>query len=154
MSARTAVYCREGRLVTVDDLIAEMRQSVFCETPVRFDPPDGSGSWQVLQAFYQADKHPVVIRHHVEDAQVRAQIEEAHDRLAATAATHLAPTVLEHLAAARQTFELELDEWGATEDAWTMAAALQAELAHSLDGLILANEGIYDAQRKLICRAP
>ena len=127
-----------------------IREGVYFDSP-SFDPdlrsPEAQDlTWHTFAVTYEADRAPIRFLRTVDRGEIDAEIAEAIDAAKAKAADPRSLAPLEqHLKATRQLITIEVDRDELDEDAWFAVDAIEAWLARSCDGIILAPaDGFYD----------
>lgn len=154
MSYGLTVICRRP----ADSLIREeigqaVVDGVFFEETPEFDPPLGSAEasapeWESFAIRYAAAKRPGVVFRRGALRGIEGDLEEAFVK------PPLDPAMKRRLVEAKQTFTLDVDREGLTEEAWEMCDFIEHFIANRCDGLVWApGDGIFDVKLQPVAKA-
>ena len=148
------VFCRRpADLLTREEIGQAVVDGVFFEDTPEFDPPLGSAEarapeWDSFAIRYAAAKRPVVVFRRGALRGIEKDLAEAF------AKPPLDPVMKRSLVEAKQTFTLDIDQEGLTEEAWEMCDFIEHFIANRCDGLVWApGDGIFDAKLQPIAKA-
>ena len=143
------IYCRLDRPVTYRQLEDHMGHMGFLDEPAVFHPPLDSvdaddPKWDSFTCTYRPGKRPIVVRHWITPEEIEPTLQELRDVLERQQSPNML-RVAAHLAHTRQVFVFEMPD-DLPEDVWEMLDATEVFLARECDGLVAADEGIYDTE--------
>jgi hypothetical protein len=148
------VFCRRpAEHLTRQEIAQAVVDGVYFEDTPQFDPPLDSAEarepeWDTLVIRYAAAKRPVVVFRRGALRGIEEDIEEAFVK------PPLDPAMKRRLVEAKQTFTLDVDQEGLTDEAWEMCDFIEHFIADQCDGLIWApGDGIFDAKLQPIAKA-
>jgi hypothetical protein len=148
------VFCRRpAEHLTRQEIAQAVVDGVYFEDTPEFDPPLHSAEarapeWDTLVIRYAAAKRPVVVFRRGALRGIEEDIEEAFVK------PPLDPAMKRRLVEAKQTFTLDVDQEGLTDEAWEMCDFIEHFIADQCDGLIWApGDGIFDAKLQPIAKA-
>ena len=148
------VFCRRpAENLTRQEISQAVVDGVFFEETPEFDPPLDSAEarapeWDSFAIRYSAAKRPVVVFRRGALRGVEGDIEEEFVK------PPLDPAMKQRLVEAKQTFTLDVDQEGLTDEAWEMCDFIEHFIANRCDGLIWApGDGIFDAKLQPIAKA-
>lgn len=154
MSYGLTVFCRRpAEHLTRQEIAQAVVDGVYFEDTPQFDPPLDSAEarapeWDTLVIRYAAAKRPVVVFRRGALRGIEEDIEEAFVK------PPLDPAMKRRLVEAKQTFTLDVDQEGLTDEAWEMCDFIEHFIADQCDGLIWApGDGIFDAKLQPIAKA-
>ncbi len=154
MSYGLTVFCRRpAEHLTRQEIAQAVVDGVYFEDTPEFDPPLDSAEarapeWDTLVIRYAAAKRPVVVFRRGALRGIEEDIEEAFVK------PPLDPAMKRRLVEAKQTFTLDVDQEGLTDEAWEMCDFIEHFIADQCDGLIWApGDGIFDAKLQPIAKA-
>lgn len=149
MSIHTSVFCASASTATFAQVVEIIEDGIFFDNEdVRYEgaPHDDGDDWSFIQIFYEISKKPVLIER-VLGIDIKLLVGEEVDRIR-NAGFDPAPW-LDKISSAAVIYTCEIDPY-ATEDAWDMLAAVQSFLCKWGNGLIVAEEGVYNGDLQLI----
>jgi hypothetical protein len=147
------VFCRRPAELTRQEIAQFVVDGVYFEDTPIFDPPHDSAEarapeWDSLAIRYAATKRPVVVFRRGALSGIEGDIEEEF------VTPPLDPTIRRRLVEAKQTFTLDMDQGGLTDEAWQMCDHIERLIAGQCDGLIWARgDGIFDAKLQNVAKA-
>jgi hypothetical protein len=146
------ICCRSDRAITYRRLEDHMGHMGFLDEPAVFEPPLDSvdpddPQWDSFTCTYRAGKRPIVVRHWIAPEEIQPTMNELLERMEGQSANR--ERVAAHLADTRQAFVFEMG-YDLPQDVWEMLDVTEIFLARECDGLIVADEGVYDANLKTI----
>jgi hypothetical protein len=148
------VFCRRpAENLTRQEIAQFVVDGVYFEDTPTFDPPLDSAEarapeWDSLAIRYAATKRPVVVFRRGALRGVEGDIDEEF------VTPPLDPTIRRRLIEAKQTFTLDADQEGLTDEAWQMCDQIERFIAGQCDGLIWApGGGIFDAKLQNVAKA-
>jgi hypothetical protein len=154
VSYGVTVFCRRpAENLTRQEIAQFVVDGVYFEDTPTFDPPLDSAEarapeWDTLVIRYAATKRPVVLFRRGALRGVEGDIEEEFVK------PPLDPAMRRRLIEARQTFTLDVDQEGLTDEAWQMCDHIERFIAGKCDGLIWApGDGIFDAKLQNVAKA-
>ena len=146
------MFCRDKRPVRRAELEDFMGHWGWLDEPARFEPPldesvGADSEWGYFELWYRDGKRPIQVRHWITRDEIQPTIDELKEEFKDALSDH--PEVAKHLSETRQAFVFEMGA-DLPEDVWEMLDVTEAFLARERDGIVVAWEGIYDAQLKLL----
>lgn len=144
------VCCRSSAPVTYGELEDFMGHMGFLDEDARFEPPldDGNrndAAWRGFKVHVHGAKQPIAVRHWTTRDQFGPTLDELREEIEDK-------TIASHLGATQQVIVFDLPA-ELPQDAWEMLDATEAHLAQRLDGIVVADDGVYDAKlERLITR--
>lgn len=148
MGTNIQVICRSANPLTRNQITAWLDEVAILDRPPAFDPPLGDPAgdipdWDYLEIVYRPKKRPILIHRYAEHGRVGEMAGEVVERMEIEGLDDDHPELVERLKAARQVFFFEMGSSLPT-DIWEMVDLAEAFIAEQLDGLVAADEGIYD----------
>lgn len=154
MSYGVTVFCSDpAASLTRQEIAQFVVDGVYFEDTPTFDPPPDSAEatapeWEHLVIRYAEAKRPVVVFRRGPLRGIEDDIEEEFVK------PPLDSAMRRRLVEAPQTFTLDVDQEGLTDEAWKMCDHIERFIAGSCDGLIWApGDGIFDATLQPIVKA-
>jgi hypothetical protein len=148
------ILCCSSAPLTYGEIEDYMGHMGFLDEPATFVPPvdasnRGDAQWASFELWFHPDRRPIQVSHWMTRDELEPTLEELREQIADDAPEDVAGVLLERLDRVHQAvaFEFGLDP---PRDVWEMLDATEAYLASTYDGIIVASEGIYDAQLKPI----
>jgi hypothetical protein len=157
MATRIHVACRSSSAVTDAELADYMAHMGFLDEPPTIAPTlaqmgAGDPQWRSFELGYLPDKRPIVVRHHVTRDAMAPAFEDLRERLEDVAEAQ-ARTIGERLDHTAQLFVFEVPD-DLPQDVWEMLDATEAFLARERDGIVIAEEGVFDAELNQLVEFP
>ncbi len=145
MSQFTNILCKSGDAPTRAVLADFAEESWYDDEPLSFVPePNAAGmddrNWTVLEIRLPGRDKPLVLHRDTAADPVTELIREAIAELGDGLTAELRASLEE----ARQAIGIEFFPDTLDEDAWELIDTITAHLARELDGLVLAEDGLYD----------
>jgi hypothetical protein len=154
MSNQLILYCRSSKAIPPQEIATFVEDGAFFDHRPSFQPPPDSADaarpdWGFMEIIHDPKRRPVQIEQILGEDEIGEVVDNAVERLghAGHAASH--PALVAHLRASRKVFVIEVSA-ELPEEAWEMLDTLEAYLCRELDGIVMAHEGIYDADLQLI----
>jgi hypothetical protein len=159
MANSVYVFCRSEHTMAYRQLEDHMGHMGFLDEPAVFDPPldkvnADDPQWDSFTCTYRRDKRPIIVRHWITPEEIDPTRQELRERLAAEPSTETARRVDTHLEETRRVFVFEMPD-DVPQDVWEMLDATEVFLARNCDGVIVASNGVFDAElRPLVTWTP
>ncbi len=153
MSVSIEIFCRSEQSISRSEIIALVQEGYYFDSDPKFEPSLNSPNaqdykWDELAIYYDSARRPVIISLFIESKVVEEMVSEAIEHLETSNKRDLSV----HIAGSKKIFRIEIASWEVTEECWQMLACLEALLASELDGLIMADEGIYNKELEFIAK--
>jgi len=145
------VLCRARRDLTAAELQDYIVGSELLDDPAVFSPAPNSieardPSWSAFAMKYARELSPIEVRHWTSDDLIRPMLDEIIGRLTPPERHR---ELIARLAETRQAVVFILPN-DPPVDVWDALDAAEAWLAREWDGLVVAEEGVYDADLNLL----
>jgi hypothetical protein len=142
-----SIYGRSGAVLSRRDIAERVLELWYGEGSPTFAPaPDTEPAWEHFAITLPGVARPLAITNTTDPVRI-------HDYLAEFA-EQTPGTVRARLAGTRRVLDLEFAPDLLSESAWELLDALQSLLAVHVDGLLVAPEGVYDAQLRCLALSP
>lgn len=150
------VACRSEHVVTYGELEEVMGHMGWLDQPARFDPlPDASNTndpnWGSFRVYYRPDKRPIVVHRQITSEEMEPAVADIRERLETLDDSAVKRDIEARLAATKQMFVFEIPD-DLPEDVWEMCDQAEAFLARERDGIIIADEGVFDGEMNQLAR--
>jgi hypothetical protein len=151
MSYYLRVFCQSSELLPSSAITDFIKDGCFFEIIPSFEINQDDDSlvkeWRSIVIHYQPQKRPIVIERNINDALLRAEINELIDTLKMVKSENHLTSIIDQVTNSQQIIVIDVDPLGLTESGWEMVDCLEAFLASHLSGLVYAPEsGVFDAQ--------
>jgi hypothetical protein len=147
MSQFHNIFCASDAPLTRAEISTWVSETWYGDGMPAFDPaPDDQPAWDRFEVGLPAVGRPLVFLHDTDPAVISMHVAEAIEE----AAGGLPPTLVSRLEGTRQVIGIELMPEMLTDDAWELLDAVQSLIATNLEGILITNDGIYDAQLRPI----
>jgi hypothetical protein len=143
MSQLIHVFCCSGETLSRAEVIDFVEDGVFFDNS-KFQPEEnygGESSW-VLEIIYNTEKRPIQLSINTADEVTRETIQEIISEHVKGQLTPEQEALIAKLNQTLQHFQIEIGV--ISEECWMMLDCLEAFIANKLDGIVYADEGIYD----------
>lgn len=149
MGITLRVYCRSKNPLTrsqianwVDEVAVLGAEPRFVPAPD--DPESGEPDWDFMEIVHAPRKRPILVHRIGDTAAVGESVGETVDWMERYAPGEPPPHLVERVRASQQVFVFELSA-NLSEEAWELVDVAQSYIARELDGVVAAEDGIYDA---------
>jgi hypothetical protein len=140
------VYCRSRRELLDHELAGWIFEAAAFDEMPRLDPPGGNA--RAFEVIYDERKRPLQLVH-VSGERLAARVNELIDEAEEACDD---PALIARLRDTAQAISIEIDEVGATEEAWELLEDLDTRIARELDGVIhVPGEAVQDADGHVLC---
>ena len=150
------VCCRAGSPLTYAQLEDIMGHMGFLDHPAVFEPPidehnSADPKWSSFIVRCDPKKRPIVVRHLTSDAELAPLLEDLRDMVSEAGPDTRSGEVLRRLEDLSQAYTFELPD-DLPEDVWEMLDVTECFIARERDGIVIAEDGAYDANLKPIMK--
>lgn len=137
------IFCASMAVLSRAEIAEHLREGWYGDGEPTFAPaPDDDPQWERLEVHMPGGGRPIIFLHDVGAAEIDALVSEVVDE----PPTPLRPETVARLRDTRQIIGIEFAPDGLDEDQWEMLDDVQAFIAGRLDGLLFADDGVYDAR--------
>jgi len=140
------VLCRAAEPVTYAELADVMNNMGGLDEAAELSPPANgpdSGDWGLVSVRYAPTKRPVIVHQKVTREEMEPSFEDLREKIEDLPAEHRA-TLEAWMAATQRLFIFEV-QGDPPDDVWEMLAVTQSFLARERDGIVVADEAVYNA---------
>jgi hypothetical protein len=156
MGIKLRVFCRSGGTITRRQVAEWIEEGAVLGARPVFDPEPTAPSaeapdWDYMEITYNRKRRPIVIERVAEPGEVAESAEETVEWMERYAPDEPPRELVDALRESRQMFVFEV---GAElpEKAWELVDIAQSFVARELDGLVAADEGIFDPDLQPLLR--
>lgn len=152
MAIRISVLCRSNEPVSYGELENVMGHFGWLDNPAVFTPtPDETTKartdWGMFSVRYSSTKRPIVVHQFVTTDDMAPTIEDLNELLEDADDSETKADVKTRLLDVKRMFEFEIPS-EPPDDVWDMLDAAETHLARERDGIIFAEEGVFDGNMK------
>jgi hypothetical protein len=141
------IFCAADTPLATAEIAAWAGETWYGDGAPSFDMAfDDRPAWDRFEVGLPGVGQPLVFLHDTDPAVVGMHVAEAIEEAAGT----LPPSVVSRLRNTRQIVGIELMPETLTDDAWELLDAVQSLIATKLDGILITDDGVYDAQLRPI----
>ncbi|MCA1702446.1 MAG: hypothetical protein LC808_03935 [Actinobacteria bacterium] len=149
MSQFSNVFGRSANNISRSELGNFAIESWYGDDPLSFSPSlddkdIDSAEWTTFEAILPGKKRPIVFHRDVEQSTIDEMVNETLEELGEDAPA----AIRNQLTGIRQVIGVEFFPEELDDDSWEMLDLILAFLARKIDGLIGADDGIYDKELK------
>jgi hypothetical protein len=152
------VCCRSERPITYGELEDYMGHWGWLDEPATFEPPldqvdPANPAWAAFTLTFRPGRRPIDVRHFFTPEEIRPVLDEIIEQMDDEDLVDDHAAVVTHLRETKQVVMFELPA-ELPPDVWEMLDATEANLAREWDGIVVADEGVYDAALAQIFKWP
>lgn len=156
MANRIYLFCGSSRQISYDEIIEQMGHMGFLDQPARFEPPVEEGNkartdWGAFELHYREGRRPITVEQITDDVEIRTVLSEICEKFDDEPKSSVRAMLKERLQSAKHGLMFELPD-ELPEDVWEMLDATEGYFAGVCDGVIVAHEGVFDANLQLVFR--
>ncbi|MEU1587019.1 hypothetical protein [Micromonospora sp. NPDC005710] len=142
MSQFHNIFCRSDAPLTASQIAESADESWYGDGDPSFTPPPGDDlAWRRLEMRLPGIRRPIIFLRDAGSAETRFYVDAALEEPPGA----LPPEVADQIRATRQIIGIELWPETLDDDAWELLDIVQAFIARTLDGLLVTEDGVYDA---------
>jgi hypothetical protein len=150
------VCCRSTASLSYAQLEDLMGHMGFLDHPAVFEPPIDERNrvdpeWSSFTVRYDPKKRRIVVRHLTSDAELAPILEDLRDMISGAEPDARRGEVVERLDSLAQAYTFELPD-DLPDDVWEMLDMTESFIARERDGIVIAEDGAYDANLKPIMK--
>jgi hypothetical protein len=150
MATRIYVLCRSDAPFTYGELEDYINHWGWLDSPARFEPllneqSAKDTSWSSFEVYYHPDQRAIRISRRTTSDEMEPVLSDIDEQLEDVDDSDRKRDIEARIKQTRQLFTFEVPG-DPPEDVWEMLSATEALIARERDGIIFADEGVYDAE--------